>query len=320
MTSINCRKLLFEMMMIRRMEELSLELYTKEKIRGFLHLYVGQEALVTGVMSLLRKEDNVMATYREHAHALLKGVPLSSIMAEMFGKSQGCSKGRGGSMHLFSKEHRFFGGNAIVGAGLPQAVGLAFASLSQNVKRNTVVFFGEGAVAEGIFHESLNLASLWNIPVIFICENNLYAMGTSLERSQAQTELTKKAQVHNVISQAGDGMDVFDVIEKTRQALSYVEEKKRPYFLEFKTYRFRPHSMFDPELYRSKKEIESWKKSDPILKLRVHLLDREMITEVEIKKMEDDIELLMQEAVLFADKSPLEPVTDLEKNLYEDVL
>jgi pyruvate dehydrogenase E1 component alpha subunit len=302
------------------MEELCAELYTQEKIRGFLHLYIGEEAVVTGVMSLLRPQDNVMATYREHGHALLKGVSAKSIMAEMFGKVDGCSRGRGGSMHLICTGDRFFGGNAIVAAGIPQAVGLALASKKLKEDRQTVCFFGEGAMAEGVFHESLNMAELWKIPVLFCCENNYYAMGTALERSQSQLNLTKKAEAHNVTSQSVDGMNVFEVIEKTREALEFIKREGRPYFLEFRTFRFRPHSMFDPELYRKKEEVQKWKEKDPIEFLTNHLRQKNLLTEETLSELEKKVNEEMQEAVSFADQAGVEPLEDLEKYLYENDL
>ncbi len=308
------------MMRVRRMEELCAELYTQEKIRGFLHLYIGEEAVVTGVMSLLQPQDNIMATYREHGHALLKGIPAKSIMAEMFGKIDGCSKGRGGSMHLISAPHRFFGGNAIVAAGIPQAVGLALASKKLKEDRQTVCFFGEGAVAEGVFHEALNMAELWKIPVLFCCENNYYAMGTALARSQAQLNLPKKAEAHNVTAQSVDGMNVFEVIEKTRAALDFITREGRPYFLEFRTYRFRPHSMFDPELYRSKDEVLKWKEKDPINFLIEHMKKNDLLPPEKLDALEKKIEAEMQEAIRFAEMSELEPLEDLGKYLYENDL
>ncbi len=313
-------KLLHNMMRVRRMEELCAELYTQEKIRGFLHLYIGEEAVVTGVMSLLSPQDNVMATYREHGHALLKGVSAKSIMAEMFGKIGGCSKGRGGSMHLFSTGDRFFGGNAIVAAGIPQAVGLALASKKLNEDRQTVCFFGEGAVAEGVFHEALNMAELWKIPVLFCCENNYYAMGTAIERSQAQLNLSKKAQAHNVTSQSVDGMNVFEVIQKTKKALDFIKREGRPYFLEFRTYRFRPHSMFDPELYRSKEEVIRWKENDPLNFLIDYMKKKNLLSLETMQDLERKVEEEMKEAISFAENSEDEALEDLEKHLYENDL
>ncbi len=319
MESSDQLKLLHDMMRVRRMEELCAELYTQEKIRGFLHLSIGEEAIASGVMSLLKPNDNVMATYREHGHALLKGVSAKLILAEMYGKAAGCSRGRGGSMHLFCKEKRFFGGNAIVAAGIPQAVGLGLAAKYLKEDRHTVCFFGEGAVAEGVFHESLNMAQLWKIPVLFCCENNLYAMGTSIARSQAEQNLLKKAQAHNVASLSVDGMDVFEVRQKTQEALDFISHESKPYFLEFRTYRFRAHSMFDPELYRSKEEVRRWRERDPIQLLKDHL-DKNFLMGDKFKDLETDVEKEMQEAVEYAESCAVEPVEDLEKHLYENNL
>ncbi len=223
-------------------------------------------------------------------------------------------------MHLISTEDRFYGGNAIVAAGIPQAVGLALASKKLNEDRQTVCFFGEGAVAEGVFHEALNMAELWKIPVLFCCENNYYAMGTAIERSQAQLNLPKKAEAHNVTSQSVDGMNVFEVIEKTKEALDFIKREGRPYFLEFRTYRFRPHSMFDPELYRSKEEVIKWKEKDPINFLIDHMKKKNLISQEAIKSLGKKVEEEMQEAISFAENSELEPLEDLEKHLYENDL
>ncbi len=313
-------RLLHNMMRVRRMEELCAELYTQEKIRGFLHLYSGEEAVVTGVMSLLKPRDNVMATYRDHAHALLKGVSARVILAEMYGKAEGCCQGRGGSMHLISEKDRFYGGNAIVAAGIPQAVGLALASKRLHEDRHTVCFFGEGAMAEGVFHEAMNMASLWKIPILFCCENNFYAMGTALDRSQAQTNLLKKAEAHNVETASADGMSVLDVLEKTNQALNFVKDKGQPFFLECKTYRFRSHSMFDPDLYRKKVEINKWKERDPIESFKKYLMDEHLIIQSDVLHLEKKVEDEMQDAMEFAERGTLAPVEELEKNLYENDL
>ena len=312
--------LLLNMMRIRRMEEVCAELYTQEKIRGFLHLYIGEEAVAAGVLSLMRPQDNVMATYREHGHALLKGVSANQILAEMFGKAEGCSHGRGGSMHLFSSKHRFFGGNAIVASGIPQAAGLAFAAKRLKEDRHTVCFFGEGAMAEGAFHETMNMAELWKIPLLFCCENNLYAMGTALKRSQSQLDLVKKANAYNVTASSVDGMNVVEVIEKTQMALDFIQREQRPYFLEFKTYRFRPHSMFDPELYRNKEEVMSWKEKCPIQTFKGHLLQKNLISELQIQELTQKVEKEIQEAITFAEQGSLEPIEDLEKHVYENDL
>jgi pyruvate dehydrogenase E1 component alpha subunit len=302
------------------MEELCAELYTQEKIRGFLHLSIGQEAVVTGVMSQLRPMDNVMATYREHGHALLKGISAKEIMAEMFGKSAGCSKGRGGSMHLFSKSKRFFGGNAIVAQGIPQSVGLSMASKRLNENRITASFFGEGAMAEGVFHEALNLSSLWHFPVLFCCENNLYAMVTALSSSHAQVDLIKKAQAQNVEAISVDGMDIIQVIDATRKGIEYMGREGKPFFIEFKTYRFRPHSMFDPDLYRKKEEINMWMKKDPLLTFENDLLNHKSIDPIDLIEMDKKVDLEMEEAVRFAQSSRPSSLSDLEKDVYENNL
>jgi pyruvate dehydrogenase E1 component alpha subunit len=252
------------MLRVRRFEERCAELYQAEKIRGFLHLYIGEEAVGVGVMQALAPEDAVVATYREHGQALARGVSMSSILAEMYGKLEGCSRGRGGSMHLFDTAARFYGGNAIVGGGLPLAVGLALADKMQGRERVTACFFGDGAVAEGEFHESLNLAALWHLPVLFCCENNLYAMGTALHRAQSQIDLALKAASYQVPAWAVDGMDVQEVESAARMAVALVRGGGGPCFLELRTYRFRAHSMFDAQLYRDKSEVEEWKARDPV--------------------------------------------------------
>ncbi|MFA6239110.1 MAG: pyruvate dehydrogenase (acetyl-transferring) E1 component subunit alpha [Bacteriovorax sp.] len=311
-----CFLLLKNMQRIRTMEELCAELYTQEKIRGFLHLYIGEEAIATGVISLLSASDNVLGTYREHGHALLKGVSAKAIFSEMFGKIEGCSKGRGGSMHLYSVPHRFFGGNAIVASGIPQAAGLAMAAKRLNEKRRTVCFFGEGAMCEGAFHETMNMTALWNIPLLFCCENNYYAMGTALHRSQSQTDLVKKARSYAMEAESVDGMNIFEVVEKTKTALDYIEHNQKPYFLEFKTYRFRPHSMFDPDLYREKSEIEKWKRQDPIIFLKKEMT--KSMNEIEMKQFTRDCENLnheisveMSEAIAFAEAARFENFSEI---------
>ena len=244
--------LLREMLRIRRLEEKAGELYAATKIRGFLHLYIGEEAVGVGVLQALTPEDAVVATYREHGHALVRGVSAGAIMAEMYGKQEGCSRGRGGSMHLFDSRTNFYGGSAIVGGGLPLAVGVALADKMRKKQSVTCCFFGDGAVAEGEFHECMNLASLWRLPLLFACENNLYAMGTRLDLAQAETDLTKKAASYAMTAASVDGMDVLAVEAAARKAASAVRAGNGPYFLECRTYRFRAHSAYDPELYRTK--------------------------------------------------------------------
>ena len=299
------------MLRIRRFEEKAAELYGAGKIRGFLHLYIGEEAVATGVMPALTPDDNVVATYREHGHALARGIAAGAIMAEMFGRTTGCSRGRGGSMHLFDASRRFFGGYAIVGGGLPVAVGLALADRLRSRPAITACFFGDGAVAEGEFHESVNLAALWRLPVLFLCENNLYAMGTALARHQSQTDIARKAQAYDVPSAAVDGMDVLAVEDAARIAADTVRREGRPYLLELRTYRFRAHSMYDPDLYRTKEEIAAWKERDPIRLLRSRMEAQGMQTSDAVAALEREVEAEVAEAVAYADAGPLEPVSGL---------
>jgi pyruvate dehydrogenase E1 component alpha subunit len=308
-------RLLADMLRIRRMEEKCAELYGAGKIRGFLHLYIGEDACATGAMHALDPTDNVVATYREHGHALLRGVPMDAIMAEMFGKAAGCSRGRGGSMHLFDAARRFYGGNAIVGGGLPLAVGLALADRMQGIRRVTACFFGEGAMAEGAFHEGMNLAALWRLPVLFLCENNLYAMGTALARSESQTDLCVKAASYKVPTLKVDGMDVLAVHEATRRAAQQVRDGDGPFFVEFQTYRFRAHSMFDPELYRDKAEVEAWKKRGPIHNFSAQLKAAGELTEEGFLELDATAGKEVAAAVAFAEAAPWEPVEDLLKDV-----
>jgi pyruvate dehydrogenase E1 component alpha subunit len=307
-----------EMLRVRRFEERCVELYSATKIRGFLHLYVGEEAVAVGVMQALTADDAVVATYREHGHALARGVSAPSIMAEMFGKVEGCCRGRGGSMHLFDVGSRFYGGNAIVGGGLPIAIGLALADHMQGRRRVTACFFGEGAVAEGEFHESLNLAALWNLPVLFCCENNLYAMGTALERSESETDLALKAASYEMPAWSTDGMDVIAVEDSARRAAEAVRGGGGPHFLEFRTYRFRAHSMYDPELYRDKSEVEAWRHRDPLELLRPKLEEAGVVDEAVLESLERDVEAEIDAAVEFAEAGTLEPVDELTRFVYHD--
>ncbi|HEY8569387.1 pyruvate dehydrogenase (acetyl-transferring) E1 component subunit alpha [Microbulbifer sp.] len=307
-----------DMLRIRRMEETCAELYGEEKIRGFLHLYIGEEAVAAGVIPELAAEDAVVATYREHGHALMRGISMNSILAEMYGKQEGCSGGRGGSMHLFDATTRFYGGNAIVSGGLPLAIGLALADKMQNRQRVTACFFGEGAVAEGEFHESLNLAALWKLPVLFVCENNLYAMGTALARSESVTDIHRKAESYGIDSSAVDGMDVMSVNTAARDALAKIRTQKMPVFLEMRTYRFRAHSMFDPELYREKAEVEQWKQLCPIATLSARLKAQQMIEDRDVAAIEAATSQEVEAAVAFAEAGQWEPVEDLMKYVYTE--
>jgi len=308
-------KLLADMLRIRRLEEKAAELYGEGKVRGFLHLYIGEEAVAAGAIPALHADDNVVATYREHGHALLRGVSMNAIMAEMYGKQEGCSRGRGGSMHLFDAKTRFYGGNAIVGGGLPLAVGFALADRLQNAARVTACFFGDGAVAEGAFHESMNLAALWRLPVLFCCENNLYAMGTALARSESQTDLSAKAASYGVTAERVDGMDVVAAREATLAAAEVVRSGKGPVFLEFQTYRFRAHSMFDPELYRDKAEVEEWKTRGPIHTFSARLKAQALLTEEEFLALDRAAQDEVQRAVDFAEAGTWEPVADLARDV-----
>ena len=305
-----CR-LLSDMLRIRRMEEKCAELYGAGKIRGFLHLYIGEEACAVGALHALTADDNIVATYREHGHALVRGVSMNAIMAEMFGKVTGCSRGRGGSMHLFDAATRFYGGNAIVGGGLPLAVGLALADKMQGISRVTACFFGDGAVAEGAFHEAMNLAALWSLPVLFCCENNLYGMGTALERAEAQVDLGVKAAGYRMAAAKADGMDVVAVLEATRLAAAQVRAGAGPFFLEDQTYRFRAHSMFDPELYRDKAEVEKWKERGPLHTFSARLKAEGKLSEKEFLKLDAQAEKEVAAAVDFAERAELESPDEL---------
>jgi pyruvate dehydrogenase E1 component alpha subunit len=308
--------LLADMVRVRRLEEQCAERYGAGKIRGFLHLYIGEEAVAAGAMRALAPEDNVVATYREHGHALLRGVPMNAIMAEMYGKREGCSRGRGGSMHLFDAKTRFYGGNAIVGGGLPLSVGLALASSMKKEDRITACFFGEGAIAEGAFHESMNLAQLWRLPVAFFCENNLYAMGTALERSESQTDLCVKAAAFGTATLKVDGMDVAAVHEAAKQACAHVRGGNGPIFVELQTYRFRAHSMFDAELYRERSEVEQWKTRGPIHTFSARLKAQGELTEAQFLELDRAALAEVRQAVEFAEAGTWEPVEDLLKDVY----
>ncbi len=308
-------RLLSDMLRVRLMEEKCAELYGATKIRGFLHLYIGEEACASGVLGALDPEDNVVATYREHGHALLRGIPMTAIMAEMFGKESGCAHGRGGSMHLFDVTRRFYGGTAIVGSGLPLAVGLALADVMRGRDGITACFFGDGASAEGAFHESVNLAALWRLPVLFVCENNLYAMGTALHRAQSQTDLCAKAAAYELPTSSADGMDALAVRAAALAAVDGVRTDRGPRFLELRTYRFRAHSMFDPDLYRDKSEVETWKRRDPIPALAAQLREQGLLDEAGYAALEAAAAAEVADAVAYAESASLEPVSTLLDNL-----
>jgi pyruvate dehydrogenase E1 component alpha subunit len=306
------------MLRIRRFEERCVELYSETRIRGFLHLYIGEEAVAVGVMRHLRDDDAVLATYRDHGHALARGVPMDAVMAEMFGRVEGCSRGRGGSMHLFHAPSRFYGGQAIVAAGLPQAVGLALADSMLGRDRITVCFFGEGAVAEGEFHESMNLAALWHLPVLLLCENNRYAMGTAIELSESETNLPVKAASYEVPAWSVDGMDVLAVSAAAERAVDAVRTTRGPVFLEAQTYRFRAHSMYDPDRYRDKSEIEHWKHRDPIALLGDRLRQEGLATDDDLEAVHAQVLPEVDAAVAFAEAGHDEPVEDLLRFVHSE--
>jgi pyruvate dehydrogenase E1 component alpha subunit len=312
-------RLLYQMMLIRRFEEKSAELYTKEKIRGFLHLYVGEEAVAVGVMHTLTEEDNVLCTYREHGHALARGIDAGVIMAEMYGKLEGCSRGRGGSMHLFDVKKKFYGGNAIVAGHLGMAVGMALASKKQQLNNITCCFFGEGAAAEGEFHEAMNLAALWSVPVLFVCENNLYAMGTAVRYSHSVIEIEKKGPAYGIETAMVDGMDVLAVEHAAKEATEKIRKTGKPFFMVCNTYRFRAHSMFDAELYREKSEVEEWKKRYPITKLQKLLMDQNIITQSNMEELNKKVEDEVQQAVGLAEAGTWEPVEEITRFVYSEL-
>lgn len=311
--------LLTMMVRIRHFEERCAQLYTQEKIRGFLHLYIGEEAIAVGACQALTPDDAMICTYREHGHALARGLSMASVMAEMYGKTNGCSRGRGGSMHLFDAKHRFFGGNAIVAGGLPMAVGLALADKMQGKCRVTSCFFGEGAVAEGEFHESLNLAVLWNLPVLFVCENNLYAMGTALDISESETDIFRKAGNYGMAAHAVDGMNVVDVEAAVKKACESIRQGGGPQFLECRTYRFKGHSMFDTQLYRDKAEVEDWLRKGPVIRLTQWMQQYHHLTETELTAIERQVDQEIEQAVHEAEQGSYEPVADLSKDVYTEV-
>jgi pyruvate dehydrogenase E1 component alpha subunit len=307
------RALYTEMLRIRRFEERCVELYSAGAIRGFLHLCIGEEAVAVGVLAALGPDDAVVSTYREHGHALARGIPMEAVLAEMFGRTTGCSRGRGGSMHLFDAGRRFYGGNAIVAGGLPVAVGLALAEARAGRRGVTACLFGDGAAAEGEFHESLNLAALWRLPVVFCCENNQYAMGTALARSHANTDLALRAASYGLRAWAVDGMDVLAVRDATRLAVDTARGGGGPCFLELRTYRFRAHSMYDADRYRDKAEIERWRERDPVRLLGAALESAGWLDEAGRTGVEDEIRAEIDRAVAAAEAGPLEPVADLTR-------
>lgn len=310
--------LLYQMLLIRRFEEKAAEMYAQGKIGGFLHLDVGMEASCVGAISVLRPDDYVVAGYREHGHALAKGADPRRAMAELFGRLDGLCKGKGGSMHFFDKECNFMGGTGIVGGQLPIGTGIGFAINYQGGDQVCLCFFGDGSAAQGVFHESLNMAALWKLPVVFICENNLYAMGTALARTQSVTDIYRKAAGYGIPGEQVDGMDVLAVREAAGKAVERARREKIPTLIETRTYRFRGHSMRDPAaaLYRTREEVEEWKKSDPIVLLWDRTSSEGIISDAEYKEMDKEIAQVIEEAVRFAEASPEPPLEELLTDVY----
>ena len=309
------RDLLRGMIRIRRFEEKCYELYTQEKIRGFLHLYDGEEAVAVGVSAALEPRDRVVSTYREHGHALARGTSMESVLTEMYGKATGCAGGRGGSMHLFDAETNLYGGNAIVGGGLPLAVGLGLGDRMLGEDRVTVCFFGDGAVAEGEFHELMNLAALWKLPVLFVLENNLYAMGTAVARVQANTDFVARAASYGMPAESVDGNDVVAVESVAQKLVRTIRSGSGPRFLECRTYRTRAHSMFDTEKYRDKAEVAEWRERSPIARFQRWALDNGLLHEDEVKAIETEVEVQLRNAVAACEQAPWEPVEDLHRHV-----
>ncbi|MEX1189375.1 MAG: pyruvate dehydrogenase (acetyl-transferring) E1 component subunit alpha [Bacteroidia bacterium] len=305
-----------EMLLWRRFEEKTGQLYIQQKIRGFCHLYIGQEAVVAGTMSVIRDSDNMITAYRDHVHPIAKGVSPNAVMAELYAKITGCSKGKGGSMHMFSAEHKFFGGHGIVGAQIPLGAGIAFADRYNGNDNVTICYMGDGAVRQGALHEAFNMAMLWKLPVVFVIENNNYAMGTSVERTTNVLELYKIGLSYDMPSKAVDGMKVEDVHDATEWAVNRARKGEGPSLLEIKTYRFKGHSMSDPGKYRTKEEVEEYKKKDPIEQVLATLKSNKWITEKEIEAIDEKIKATVEESVQFAEDSPYPDVSELYRDVY----
>jgi pyruvate dehydrogenase E1 component subunit alpha len=310
--------LVAQMLRIRCFEDRCAELYSAGKIRGFLHLYNGEEAVAVGVMQSVLAGDAIAGTYREHGHAIAHGISMRTLMAELLGKQAGCCRGRGGSMHIFDAATRFYGGNAIVGGSLPLAIGLGLAEKLKESTAIAVCFFGEGAVAEGEFHESMNLASLWSLPVLFVCENNYYAMGTALDRSEGQTNLLAKMSGYCMRGESVDGMDVLAVQSIGAQLVNHVRTQRAPAFLEARTYRFRAHSMYDPQLYRSKEEVKGWESRGPLIGLTSRLKKLQLMTEDDFLRLQSAANSEVDDAVQFAEQAAIEPVEELQRFVYAE--
>lgn len=305
-----------DMLLMRRFEEKAGQLYGMQKIKGFCHLYIGQEAVVAGAMTVLRLEDAVITAYRDHAHALGKGIPAREVMAELYGKITGCSKGKGGSMHMFSKQHRFFGGHGIVGGQIPLGAGIAFAEKYKGTDLVCVCYMGDGAVRQGALHETFNMAMLWKLPVVFIIENNNYAMGTSVLRTSNVTQLYTIGESYDMPSEPVDGMSVEDVHQAMDRSVQHARQGKGPYLLEMITYRYKGHSMSDPAKYRTKEEVESYKSQDPIEKIMKTIRDKKFAGEDEIEMINKKVLEIVEDSVKFAEESPYPDASELFKDVY----
>lgn len=300
---------------MRRFEEKAAQLYGQQKIKGFCHLYIGQEAVVAGTMSAVTKDDKIITAYRDHGHALACGISANAVMAELYGKATGCSKGKGGSMHMFSKEHNFFGGHGIVGGQVPLGAGIAFADQYRGEKHVTVCYMGDGAVRQGALHETFNMAMLWKLPVIFVCENNGYAMGTSVERTTNMLDIYKIGLAYDMPSKPVDGMRPETVHEAIAEAADLARKGDGPTFLEIRTYRYRGHSMSDPAKYRTKEEVEAYKQKDPVEVIKAHILKEKYLTTEALEALEAQIEETVNASVTFAEESPF----PAHEDIYEDV-
>lgn len=310
--------LYYQMVLIRKIEERSAELYQQGKIGGFLHLYIGQEAVSTGLISARTSKDRVITAYRDHGVALNVGIPPKEVMAELLGKATGCSKGKGGSMHLADIDRNFWGGHAVVGSHMSIAAGMALGDLYQEQDGVTICMFGDGATNIGFFHEALNLSKVWQLPVLWVCENNKYGMGTSVERASATIEIRQKAEGYDMPNDRVDGMNVLKVRQAAKKYLKFVREGNGPFFLEALTYRYRGHSMGDPERYRESDEVKKWQENDPIGIYREHLLLEDIVSEDELDDLEAKVEAEVEEAVEFAEESPDPEPEELFTNIYVD--
>ena len=304
------------MLLLRRFEEKAGQLYGQQKIRGFCHLYIGQEAIAAGIMSAIRPTDAIITAYRDHGIAIAKGISPEACMAELYGKATGCAKGKGGSMHFFSKEHHFYGGHGIVGAQIPMGTGIAFADKYNNTGRVCLTMFGDGAARQGALHEAFNLAMLWKLPVVYICENNYYAMGTSVERSSNQTDIYKIGLAYDMPSKAVDGMQCETVHEAIAEAVERARSGGGPTFLEIRTYRYKGHSMSDPAKYRTKEEVADYKAYDPINQVKAILLENGAITEEGLKEIQQNVKAKVEASVKFAEQSPYPDDSELFKDIY----